>query len=302
MRVAMSGASGFLGSALSRDLLADGHEVLRLVRREPRAADETRWDPYAGAAQPGLSAALEGVDAVVHLAGAGVGDRRWTAAYKRRIRDSRVIGTTALAQVLAGLDSPPGVLVSGSAVGFYGEGGERELDETSPVGGGFLGPLVRDWEAATGPAEQAGIRVAHARSGLVLDARGGLLGKLLPLFRLGLGARLGDGRQWMSWISLADHVAAMRLLIERAEMSGPVNLVGPEPVRNLDFTRAVARQVHRPAVLAVPAFALRLALPGFADESALVSQRVRPARLDAAGFGFRHRTLPVALAEVLENA
>jgi uncharacterized protein (TIGR01777 family) len=301
MRVAITGASGFLGSALARDLLADGHEVLRLVRREPRAADEARWDPYGGTGQAELSSALEGADALVHLAGAGVGDRRWTAAYKRKIRDSRVIGTRALAETLAGLGSPPGVLVSGSAVGFYGDGGDRVLDETAPIGGGFLAPLVRDWEDATEPAATAGVRVACARTGLVVSPNGGLLGKLLPLFRLGLGARLGDGRQWMSWISLPDHIAALRLLIESAEMSGPVNLTGPDPVRNADFTRMVARAVHRPAVLAVPAFALRLALPGFADESALVSQRALPVRLEAAGFPFRHRTLDHALAELLEN-
>jgi len=301
MKVAITGASGFLGSALTRSLEQDGHQVVRLVRREPRGPAETRWDPYGGNSQPGLAAALDGTDAVVHLAGAGIGDKRWTEDYKREIHDSRSLGTRALAETLAGLDTPPKVLVSGSAIGFYGDTGERTVTEEVPAGAGFLAGLVRDWEAAAQPAADAGIRVAHPRTGLVLSPDGGLLGKLLPMFRLGLGAKLGSGRQWMSWITLDDHIAALRFLIESAEMSGPVNLTAPEPVRNTDFTKALGTAVHRPAVLPAPAFALRLALGGFADESALVSQRVLPARLTEAGFGFGHRELGGALADLVQT-
>ncbi|MGK5554528.1 TIGR01777 family oxidoreductase [Actinomadura kijaniata] len=295
MKVTVTGSTGLIGTALVRSLRADGHEVVRLVRREPSGPDEARWDPVGGTVD---AAAVEGADAVVHLAGAGVGDRRWTASYKREIRDSRVLGTRTLAEAVAGAERRPRVLVSGSAIGFYGDTGDREVHEDAPMGRGFLAGLVRDWEAAARPAAEAGVRVAHARTGIVLDGGGGLLGRVLPLFRLGLGARLGDGRQWVSWISAADEIAALRFLIDH-ELSGPVNLVGPSPVTNADYTRAVARAVRRPAVLAVPAFALRLALREFADEGPLISQRVLPRRLEEAGFRFAHRDLPAALEAVL---
>ncbi|GAA1587173.1 TIGR01777 family oxidoreductase [Actinomadura kijaniata] len=295
MRVTVTGSTGLIGTALVRSLRADGHEVVRLVRREPSGPDEARWDPAGGTVD---AAAVEGSDAVVHLAGAGVGDRRWTASYKREIRDSRVLGTRTLAEAVAGAARGPRVLVSGSAIGFYGDTGDREVDEDAPMGRGFLAELVRDWEAAAGPAAGAGVRVVHARTGIVLDGRGGLLGRVLPLFRLGLGARLGDGRQWVSWISADDEVAALRFLIDH-EISGPVNLVGPSPVTNAGYTRAVARAVRRPAALAVPAFALRLALRDFADEGPLISQRVLPRRLEEAGFRFAHRDLGSALEAVL---
>ncbi|WP_067820030.1 TIGR01777 family oxidoreductase [Actinomadura kijaniata] len=295
MRVTVTGSTGLIGTALVRSLRADGHEVVRLVRREPSGPDEARWDPAGGTVD---AAAVEGSDAVVHLAGAGVGDRRWTASYKREIRDSRVLGTRTLAEAVASAARGPKVLVSGSAIGFYGDTGDREVDEDAPMGRGFLAELVRDWEAAARPAAEAGVRVAHARTGIVLDGRGGLLGRVLPLFRLGLGARLGDGRQWVSWISADDEVAALRFLIDH-EISGPVNLVGPSPVTNAGYTRAVARAVRRPAALAVPAFALRLALREFADEGPLISQRVLPRRLEEAGFRFAHRDLGSALEAVL---
>ncbi|MDL4771224.1 MULTISPECIES: TIGR01777 family oxidoreductase [Thermomonosporaceae] len=294
MKVTLTGSSGLIGTALVRALRADGHEVVRLVRRDPAGPDEARWDP-SGDVDP---AALDGADAVVHLAGAGIGDKRWTPEYKRRIRDSRVRGTRTLAAAIAAAGRPPGVLVSGSAVGFYGDTGDRETDEGAPMGGGFLAGLTRDWEAAAAPAAEAGVRVVHPRTGIVLAAGGGMLGKVLPLFRLGLGGRLGDGRQWMSWISLADHVAALRHLIAH-DVAGPVNLTAPEPVTNRDFTRAIGRAVHRPAALAVPGFALRAALGGFADEGALVSQRIVPRRLVEAGFTFAHPTLGAALAAEL---
>jgi uncharacterized protein (TIGR01777 family) len=238
------------------------------------------------------------VDAVVHLAGAGVGDHRWTETYKKQLRDSRVEGTRTLSRALAGLSRRPAVLVSGSAVGFYGDTGDVAVDESGSQGEGFLAALCRDWEAAAQPAVDAGIRVVHPRTGLVLSREGGLLGKALPLFRLGLGGRLGGGRQWMSWITLDDQVAALRFLIHDG-LQGPVNLTAPEPVTNAAFTRAVGRALHRPAPFIVPAPALRLALGEFADEGALVSQRVLPDRLTKARFSFQHPDIDTALAAVL---
>jgi uncharacterized protein (TIGR01777 family) len=297
MRVAITGASGLIGSALTRNLRDDGHEIVRLVRRAPKALDEARWDPQ-GTVDTAL---LEGLDAVVHLAGAGVGSHRWTESYKARIRDSRTAGTRTLAATLAGLERPPRVLVSGSAVGFYGDTGDRETDESGAQGEGFLAEVVRDWESAAAPAEAAGIRVVHPRTGLVLSRPGGLLGKVLPLFKLGLGGPLGSGRQWTSWISLPDEVAALRFLIDRDDLRGPLNLTAPHPVTNADYTRAVGRAVHRPTVLAVPPVALRLALGQFADEGALVSQRVVPRRLMEAGFTFEYPDIDSALTGVLRT-
>jgi uncharacterized protein (TIGR01777 family) len=295
MKVAITGSTGLIGSALTADLRAGGHEVLRLVRKEPDGPDEARWDPHGDVD----TAALEELDAVVHLAGAGVGDRRWTESYKELIRDSRTSGTRTLAEALAGLDRPPRVLVSGSAIGFYGDTGDTETDESGPQGAGFLAEVVREWEAAAAPAATAGIRVVHPRTGLVLAREGGLLGKVLPLFRLGLGGPLGDGRQWMSWISLPDEVAALRFLIDRDDVTGPVNLTAPHPVTNADYTKALGKAVHRPALLPVPPVALRLALGGFADEGALVSQRLVPGRLTESGFTFEHPDLGSALSGVL---
>ncbi|HEU5159920.1 MAG TPA: TIGR01777 family oxidoreductase [Streptosporangiaceae bacterium] len=294
MKIAITGASGLVGRALVASLRADGHEVVRLVRREPTGADEARWDPF-GAID---AKALEGVDAVVNLAGAGIGDRRWTESYKRQIRDSRVVGTRNLAETLAGLAARPRVLVSASGMNFYGDTGDRETDETAPAGAGFLADLARDWEAAAAPAAAAGIRVVHARSGHVLAPDGGLLGRLLPLFKLGLGGRLGAGRQWMSWITRDDHIAALRLLID-GDLAGPVNLTAPSPVTNADFTKALGRAVRRPAFFSVPPVALRAALDGLADEGALISLRIVPGRLTAAGFAFRHPELDGALADLL---
>jgi uncharacterized protein len=293
MKVAITGASGLVGRALVRSLRGDGHEVVRLVRKEPGGADEARWDPF-GAID---AKALDGVDAVVHLAGAGIGDHRWTESYKRQIRDSRVVGTRNLAETLAGLTIKPRVLISASGMNFYGDTGDRETDETAPAGTGFLAGLARDWEAAAAPAADAGIRVVHPRSGHVLARDGGLLGRLLPLFKLGVGGKLGSGRQWMSWIARDDHVAALRFLID-GDLAGPVNLTTPHPVTNAEFTKALGRAVGRPAVLTVPPFALRIALDGLADEGALINLRIVPGRLTAAGFAFRRPELAGALAEV----
>lgn len=294
MQIAITGSTGLIGKALVRALRDEGLTVIRLVRRPAGAEDEIRWDPFGGVD----SAALEGVDAVVHLAGAGIGDHRWTETYKREVRDSRVEGTRTLARALAGLSRRPAVFVSGSAVGFYGDTGDDAVDESAPEGTGFLPALCRDWEAAAQPAVDAGIRVVHPRTGLVLSREGGLLGKVLPLFRLGLGGRLGSGRQWMSWITLDDQIAALRFLIHDG-LQGPVNLTAPEPVTNAAFTAAIGRALHRPAPFIVPVPALRLALGEFADEGALVSQRVLPGRLTKAGFSFRHRDIDTALAALL---
>jgi uncharacterized protein (TIGR01777 family) len=291
MKVAITGASGLVGRALVRSLHGDGHEVVRLVRKEPSGANEARWDPF-GAID---AKALDDVDAVVHLAGAGIGDHRWTESYKRQIRDSRVVGTRNLAETLAGLAAKPRVLISASGMNFYGDTGDRATDETAPAGRGFLADLARDWEAAAAPAADAGIRVVHPRSGHVLAKDGGLLGRLLPLFKLGLGGKLGSGRQWMSWISRDDHIAALRFLID-GDIAGPVNLTTPNPVTNAEFTRALGRAVGRPAIFTVPPFALRVALDGLADEGALINLRIVPGKLTAAGFAFRHPELDGALA------
>ncbi|MFI0349852.1 TIGR01777 family oxidoreductase [Actinomadura sp. 9N407] len=294
MKVIVSGASGLIGTALVRSLRLDGHQAVRLVRRAPQGADEARWDPR-GVVDHG---ALEGAGAVVHLAGAGVGDRPWTAARKRLIRESRIAGTRTLAEAVAQVR--PGVFVSGSAIGFYGDTGDREADESAELGKGFLAELVRDWEAAAAPAAGAGVRVVHPRTGVVLAPRGGLLGRTLPLFKLGLGGPLGNGRQWLSWITLHDTVAALRHLIER-DIEGPVNVVGPRPVTNAAYTKALGRALHRPAVIPVPAFALRAALRGFADEGPLISQRVVPRRLEESGFSFAHPEIGGALDSVLKE-
>lgn len=299
MRVVITGASGLIGTALVAALRANGDEVLRLVRRAPSKADELAWDPQA--AGGGLDPkALDGVAAVVHLAGAGIAARRWTESYKREIRASRVQGTQALASVLAGLSQPPAVLLSGSAIGWYGNPGQREVDESTPAGTGFLAEVVADWEAAADPARQAGIRVATLRSGIVISPRGGVLARLLPLFRLGLGARLGPGTQAMSWIALTEWVRAARFLLGRQDIAGPVNMTAPNPVTNAEFTTALAAAVHRPTLLAVPSPVLSLALGGVSSDL-LSSARVLPQRLIEAGYEYWQPTLSGALAAELSQ-
>ncbi|MEU4732238.1 TIGR01777 family oxidoreductase [Streptomyces sp. NPDC023588] len=283
MRIAVTGSTGLIGSALVRSLRADGHEVVRFVRREPAAADEARWDPVRGYVDP---AGLAGCGAVVGLAGAGVGAHRWTAAYKKEIRDSRVLGTAALARAAAALDEPPQVFVVGSAIGYYGDTGDRAVDETAPAGHGFLPSVCVEWEAAAAPAREAGIRTAFARSGLVVAREGGAWGRMFPLFRAGLGGRLGNGRQYWSYISLRDEIAALRHIIDTPGLTGPVNLTAPEPLTNRQITAAMSRVLRRPAVLPVPAVALRLVLGEFSSD-VLGSQRARPARLLESGFVFR---------------
>jgi uncharacterized protein (TIGR01777 family) len=306
MKVAVTGSSGLIGSALLASLRADGHEVIRLVRRPPRSADEVRWDPRAadaGLLAPSRAAGpLDGLGACVHLAGAGVMDRRWTARYKAEVRASRVLGTRALAGALARLSPPPATLVSASAIGWYGDTGADEVDESAPAGKMFLARVVRDWEAAAGPAADAGIRVVHPRSGLVLTPAGGILGRLLPFARLGLCPRFGSGRQVMSWISLSDEISAIRFLLDRKDVSGPVNLTAPAPATNSEFTAALAAAVGRRDLpwLRIPTLVLRLALGEGAVEL-VTSARVAPRRLLEAGFQFRHPALPQALAAELAS-
>jgi len=297
MKVAVTGSSGLIGTALVAALRADGHEVIRLVRTASAAADTATWDPRAD--RGGLDPrSLEGVAAVVHLAGAGVADKRWTRSYQAEIRDSRVQGTRALAGALAAMATPPRVLLSGSAIGWYGDTGGREVTESDPAGRGFLPEVVRDWEAASGDAARAGIRVVTLRSGVVLSDKGGILGRLLPLFRLGLGGRIGTGSQVMSWIGLSEWVAAARFLLARDDISGPVNLTTPYPVSNAEFTSALATAVHRPAVMPVPAPALKLAVGGVSSDI-LSSARVLPRRLLDGGYQFRHPVIAGALAAEL---
>lgn len=290
MHVAVAGARGLLGRALVARLVDDGHRVTRLVRRPVVSPAEISWDPPSGRLDP---TDLEGVDAVVNLGGAGIGDRRWTAAYRRTVLTSRTVPTALLARTLADVDGPR-VLLQASAVGFYGDRGDATLTERSAPGEGFLADVVRAWEAATVPATEAGVRVAHLRTGIVLAPDGGPFGRLLPLLRLGVGGTLGDGANVWPWITLDDHARAVAHLLT-ADVAGPVNLTGPEPATQRAIVTAVARHLRRPALVRVPRWALRLALGGFADEI-LASQRVVPEALLADGFRFRHADLDAAAA------
>jgi uncharacterized protein len=297
MRIAITGATGLIGSALGHSLAADGVEVVRLVRRPPASAGELHWDPAA--AGGGLSPeSLARLDAVVHLSGAPVAGGRWTPARKRELRASRIASTAALAGAVLAAPQPPPVMLIASAIGWYGDTGRSEVDETAPAGRGFLADLVRDWEAAAQPAADAGLRVVNLRSGIVLSRRGGMLRPLLLPFRLGLGARIGAGSQYLSWISIEDHVRACRFLLADSELSGPVNLTAPTPVTNAEFTAALARQLRRPARLVVPAGLVRGALGELSGEL-LSSCRVRPARLEQASFAFRYPQIGPAIAAAL---
>lgn len=297
MDIAITGSHGFIGTALTGALTDRGHRVLP-VSRSAAAGQGITWDPTAGRIDADR---LEGVDAVVHLAGEGIASRPWSEEQRARIEWSRSEGTDLLARTLAALDRKPSVLVSGSAIGYYGDRGDEVLRETSAPGDDFLAHVCIDWEAATEPARAAGIRVATIRTGIVLDASGGALAKQLLPFKLGLGAKAGDGRQWMSWISLADEVAAIVHLLETDGAAGPFNLTAPEPVTNAAFTDAVGEALHRPTFLTIPR-AVRHVPFGVGDLAhslLFCSQRVLPEALESTGFEFRHRQLPEALADVL---
>lgn len=290
-RVAITGSSGLIGTALVGHLKAEGHTVQRLVRRKPVAPDEVAWDPIAGTVD---LAPLEGVDAVIHLAGAGVGDKRWNKKYKAQILNSRLLGTTTIATAVEKLK--PSVFISGSAIGWYGETGNRAVTEGDRAGDDFLASVCKEWEAAADGAPS--VRTVKIRTGLVLDPTGGALGRMMPLFKMGLGGRLGNGKQWWSWITLHDEIKAICFLLEK-EIEGAINLTSPNPVTNSEFTAALARALKRPALFPAPAIALKIALGGFSTEI-LGSKRVIPQKLIDAGFQFDFPQLPSALVELVK--
>jgi uncharacterized protein (TIGR01777 family) len=295
MNIAVSGASGFVGSALIPELVHDGHQVMRLVRHAPQpGTPELQWEA-TGAPQPAL---FEGFDAVVHLAGENIAGR-WTAAKKQRIRESRLVGTRQLAESLAAAKKPPRTLVMASAIGYYGDRGDELLKEESGPGRDFLAQVSQDWEAAAAPAERAGVRVVKLRIGVVLAKNGGALPRMLLPFKFGLGGKIGSGRQYWSWIALSDLLGAIRHALANESLRGPVNAVAPEPARNADFTKALGRALHRPTIFPMPAFAARLALGEMAGPLLLSSARVDASKLAASGYNFRHPRLDATLSDIL---
>jgi len=297
MRVVIAGSSGLVGTALVPLLRQGGHDVVRLVRHRPTAPDERGWDPPAGRIDDD---ALDGADAVVNLCGVGIGDKRWTGEYKQQLCDSRVVPTDVLAATVAERGVP--VLLNASGANYYGDTGDRTVDETDPVGRGFLAGVCRDWEAATAAAHDAGARVVITRSGVVISRPGGLVGQLRPIFALGLGGRLGSGRQFMPWISLDDAVGVIRFALEQESVRGPVNVVGPNAATNAEFTRTLGEAVHRPAVLVVPRLALKAARGAeLAEELALTGPRVRPAVLEKHGYPFAHPTIGAAVTAAVQT-
>ena len=297
MNIAITGSTGLIGSALESSLTTSGHQVVRMVRTPVRsAAKEICWDPSAGKIN---TAALEGIDAVVHLAGKSIAGGRWTPQKKRRIRESRIKGTSLLAESLARLSKPPKVLICASAIGYYGDRGQEILTEESRSGTGFLPDVCREWENAAGPAAEKGIRVVITRIGMVLSAAGGALATMLPAFRLGLGGRIGSGNQYMSWIAIDELVDIIRHAIQTESLHGPINAVAPRPVTNLEFSKALGHLLSRPTILFLPSFAARFLLGEMADELLLASTRVVPARLEASGYKFRFSLLEDALRHVL---
>ena len=298
MNILISGSTGLVGSNLGYSLSQKGHRIVHLVRRKPVSENQAYWDPAGATLETG---GLEGIDAVVHLAGESITGGRWTEDKKRRILESRVRGTRLLSERLAGLAAKPRVLVSASAVGFYGDRGEERLDESSGAGTGFLAEVCRRWEKETEPAAAAGIRVVNMRIGIVLSASGGALGKMLPVFRMGLGGRVGDGRQYMSWIALQDLTRAIEYAMEHDSVRGPVNAVSPEPVQNSVFSKTLGRVLGRPAIFFLPRFAARLAFGEMADALLLASARVLPSRLHSAGFRFQSKSLEEALVQALSS-
>ena len=301
MKIVVSGSSGLIGSALVRVLRSEddghAHEVLRLVRHAATAPDEVEWDPAAGRGPDPKK--LAGIDAAINLAGAGTGDKRWSDEYKQEILESRLSSTRLLVEAMSALEPRPRVLLSGSAVGYYGDTGDREVDENSPAGTDFLADVAVQWEAASMAASDAGIRTVQLRTGIVLSTKGGALGKVLPLFKAGVGGRLGSGRQFLSWIARPDHISAMRFLLDADDVSGPVNLTAPNPVTNREYTKAVAAAVHRPALFPAPSFALKAALGEFAG-NVLGGQRVLPTRLLDAGFEFAYPDVESALRALVD--
>ena len=299
MKILVSGSHGLVGKALTHSLTDDGHEVVRLVRREHDfGSPEVEWYPDQGRID---AQHLEGIDAVVHLAGDNIATGRWTGQKKRTIRESRVQGTTLLSDTLASLSRPPSVFISASAIGFYGNRGDETLTEKSAPGNDFLAKVCIDWETATKSAAEKGIRTTHARFGVILDAREGALAKMLPPFRAGIGGKIGSGKQWMSWIALADVIGGLKFLLDAKSIAGPVNFVAPDPVTNAQFTSTLGRVISRPTIFPMPAFAARLAFGEMADALLLSSQRVDPAVLEDNGFMFSWPTLEPALKQILAH-
>jgi uncharacterized protein len=296
MKVLISGATGLIGSSLAQELRSGGHHVTSLTR-SPIGENNISWDPDAGT----VDGSLEGTDAVVHLAGESIAEGRWTVSKKRRIMDSRKKGTRLLAGTIAGLTTPPRVMVSASAVGYYGDRGDEVLREDSRPGSDFLAEVCKAWEAAAEPAREAGIRVVHTRFGIVLSLEGGALGTMLPIFKLGGGGRIGRGRQWWSWVAIDDVVGTIHHALENDSAEGPVNVGSPNPMTNAEYTRVLGKVLNRPTVLPVPAPAIRLALGGIADALLLASQRMEPAKLKVTGYRFRHPELEGALRHLLER-
>ena len=299
MDVAVTGSHGFIGSALLPALTRAGHRPVRLVRRRPAGDDELSWDPEAGTID---AAGLDGIGGVIHLAGAGIGDERWTDARKRLILESRTKGTSLLARTIAGLTRPPSVLVSASAIGYYGNRGDEPLDEQSSPGDDFVAGVCVQWEAATTPVADAGIRVARVRSGIVLGREGGVLARMLLPFRLGLGGRIASGRQYMSWISIDDEVGAIVHALTQDRVAGPVNLTGPAPVTNAEFTKTLGRVVRRPTVIPTPLLPLRARYGSELVQHLLVEgQRVVPKQLEESDYRFAHPTLEEALRAAVDR-
>lgn len=297
MKIVVSGASGLIGTQLVAKLSSSGHEVVRLVRRSPKAG-EIQWNPKSGTLD---AAALEGTDAVIHLSGAGIGDKRWTDGYRKEILDSRTATTALLATTMASLSRKPSVFLSGSAIGIYGARNDEQLTEVSTHGTGFLAEVCEQWEAAAKPAVDAGIRTVYLRTGIVLSPKGGALKKLLPLFKLGVGGKFGNGKQWQSWISIDDEIGAIEHLLT-ANVSGAVNLTAPNPVTNAEFTKVLASVLKRPAIVPVPTFAPKILLGGeLADALLFTGQRVIPAALNASGYMFKHTTIESAFRSLLSK-
>lgn len=296
-RIAIAGASGFIGTALATHLEGLGHAVIRIGRKEDARHGHIPWDPDAGTM---AADKLAGIRIVINLAGENIG-QRWTPESRKRIIDSRVRTTSLLARAIASIDPKPRVLVNMSAIGYYGDRGDEEVDEESPPGKGFLAEVVKQWEGAADPAREAGVRVVHPRAGLVLHPSGGVLERLLPIFRLGAGGTIGSGKQWLSWISRTDAVHALAWAALHESLSGPLIVASPGPVRNVDFTKALARAVRRPAIATVPEFMVRLLFGEMGEETVLAGQRARPSQLIESGFQFDHPTIEQALAHELNT-
>jgi uncharacterized protein (TIGR01777 family) len=296
MRILISGSHGLVGEALINSLANDGHEFLRLVRHASSSLSEVEWDPNKGQLD---YEKLEGIDAVIHLAGESIASGRWTDEKKRTIRESRVKGTSLLSKALAQLSKPASALISASAIGYYGDRKDELLTETSAPGNDFLASVCVEWEKAAGPAAAKGIRVVFTRFGIILDEKGGALNKMLPPFRMGVGGKVGDGKQWMSWITLDDVVDGIKHVLGNAQIKGPVNFVAPNPVTNAEFTHALGKELRRPTFLPVPAFGARLAFGEMADALLLSSQKVEPKKLKETGYEFKHATIDKALRHVL---